>query len=109
VGMNVPCRIGGATCMPGDVVLGTPSGILFIAPQLAEECALHSERTRLREIFGLQRLREGRYDSAQMDTAWTPQIEADFHEWRKTNTPDELKHLTWGDPTEAEKDQETLR
>ncbi len=33
VGMNVPCRIGGAVCMPGDVVLGTPGGILFIAPR----------------------------------------------------------------------------
>ncbi len=111
VGMNVPCRIGNAVCMPGDVVLGTPAGVLFIPPQLAEECARHSERTRLREIFGLQRLREGKYTSAQMDTKWTPEIEADFHEWRKTNTPDDLKHLTWGDQTDtdkAQKDQETL-
>ena len=26
IGMNVPCRIGNAICMPGDVVLGTPAG-----------------------------------------------------------------------------------
>jgi len=111
VGMNVPCRIGGAICMPGDVVLGTPAGILFIPPQLAEPCAVHSERTRLREVFGLQRLREAKYTSAQMDTKWTPEIEADFHEWRKTNTPDDLKHLDWEEKTEtdkAQKDQETL-
>ena len=111
IGMNMPCRIGLATCMPGDVVLGTPAGILFIPPHLAEECATHSERTRIREIFGLQRLREGRYSSAQMDTDWTPDIEADFHEWRKTNTPDDLKHLTWDDQTDtdkAQRDQETL-
>jgi len=111
IGMNIPCRIGLATCMPGDVVLGTPAGILFIPPHLAEECATHSERTRMREIFGLQRLREGRYSSAQMDTDWTPDIEADFHEWRKTNTPEDLKHLTWDDQTDTDKaqeDQETL-
>ena len=111
VGMNVPCRIGPAACMPGDVVLGTPAGILFIPPQLAEECAVHSERTRLREIFGLQRLREGKYTSAQMDTKWTPEIEADFHQWRQTNTPDDLKHLNWDEQTDtdkAQKGRETL-
>jgi len=42
VGMNVPCRIGGATCMPGDVVLGTPAGVMFVPPHLAESCAMHS-------------------------------------------------------------------
>ena len=31
-GINVPCRIGDATCMPGDVVLGTMTGVLFIPP-----------------------------------------------------------------------------
>jgi regulator of RNase E activity RraA len=97
IGMNVPCRIGGAVCMPGDVVLGTVSGVLFIPPQLAEECAVHSEKTRLREIFGLQRLRERIYTSAQMDTTWTEEIEADFTEWRKTNTPEGLQHLRWED------------
>jgi regulator of RNase E activity RraA len=105
VGLNVPCRIANATCMPGDVVLGTPAGVLFIPPHLAEECALHSERTRLRETFGLQRLREGRYTSAQMDTKWSPEIEADFHEWRKTNTPQELQHLRWEEQTATDKAQ----
>ena len=105
VGMNVPCRIGSAICMPGDVVLGTIAGILFIPPHLAEECVINSERTRLRELFGLQRLRERKYTSAQMDTKWTPEIEADFAEWRKTNTPDEFKHLKWGEETDTDKAQ----
>jgi regulator of RNase E activity RraA len=95
VGMNVPCRIGKAICMPGDVVLGTIAGILFIPPHLAEDCVISSERTRFRELFGLQRLREGKYTSAQMDTKWTDEIEADFAEWRKNNTSDEFKHLKW--------------
>ena len=104
-GLNVPCRIGGATCMPGDVVLGTRSGILFIPPQHAEEIVVHSERTRLRELFGLQRLRERVYTSAQMDTKWTEPIEADFAEWRKTNTPEEYRHLTWDEQTATEERQ----
>ena len=105
IGMNVPCRIGGAVCLPGDVVLGTPAGILFIPPHLAEECVLNSERTRLREIFGLQRLRERVYTSAQMDTQWAEEIEADFAEWRRSNAPEEFKHLKWDEETETEKGQ----
>jgi len=100
VGINVPCRIGNAICMPGDVVLGTPAGVLFIPPHLAEECVVQSERTRFREMFGFQRLREGVYTSAQMDSRWTPEIEADFAEWRKTNTSDEFRHLKWEDDEE---------
>ena len=111
VGMNTPCRIGGATCMPGDVVLGTMAGVLFVPPHLAEEVAVSSEKTRLREIFGLQRLRERIYTSAQMDTAWTEEIEGDFAEWRKAHTPQEYLHLDWDEETEVDRrqaDEETL-
>lgn len=110
IGLNVPCRIGPAVCMPGDVVLGTIAGVLFIPPQLAEEACVNSEKARLRDTFGLQRLREGRYTSAQMDTKWTPEIAADFHEWRRTNTPDDLRNLRWDEETatdRAQRDQET--
>ncbi len=97
-GLNVPCRIGKAVCMPGDVVLGTSSGVLFIPPHLAEECVLQAERTRLRDIFGFERIKAGTYSSADIDVGkWTAEIEADFTRWRRTNTPDELKHLTWED------------
>lgn len=96
VGLNVPCRIGAATCMPGDVVLGTVSGVVFIPPHLAEEVVERSEQTRLREAFGFQRLREGVYTSSQMDTQWTPEIEADFEDWRSRRTPEEIAHILWG-------------
>jgi regulator of RNase E activity RraA len=94
-GMNVPCRIGGAVCMPGDVVLGTPAGIIFIPPHLAEECCTKAEKVNMRDRFGLLRLREGKYTTAQIDSMWTDDIWADFHEWRKTNTPPEYEHLDW--------------
>ena len=103
-GINTPCRIGDAICMPGDVVLGTPSGVLFIPPHLVEECVINAEKTQLREIFGFQRIREGVYTSAQMDAKWTAAIEADFADWRKTNTPKALQHLILDEP-EPEPDQ----
>jgi regulator of RNase E activity RraA len=97
VGLNVPCRIGQATCLPGDVVLGTYSGVIFVPPHLAEEVVEHSERMRLREVFGFTRLREGVYTSSQMDTKWTEEIEADFSEWLAQRTPEEVESVLWGD------------
>lgn len=96
VGMNVPCRIGEAVCLPGDVVLGTPSGILFIPPHLAQEVVEHSENMRLRETFGFTRLREGVYTSSQMDTKWTEEIEADFANWLEQRTQEEKDRILWG-------------
>lgn len=80
-GMNGPTRIGQATCMPGDVVLATLSGVIFIPPQHAEEVVKRSEEIRVRDEFGKQRLRERKYPSGRIDQAWDAEIEADFKEW----------------------------
>jgi regulator of RNase E activity RraA len=85
VGINCPTRIGDALAMPGDVVLGKDGGVLFIPPQLAEKVVQDSEMTRLRDIFGHQRLREKKYTAGQIDTRWSDAIEQDFTEWLRTN------------------------
>jgi regulator of RNase E activity RraA len=99
-GMNVPCRIGNAICMPGDVVLGTPAGVIFVPPHLAEMCCIKCEKVNLRDRFGLQRLSEGIYTTAQIDTAWPDELWEDFHRWRKDNTPSEYAHLDWSEEEE---------
>jgi len=85
VGINGPTRIGMATVMPGDVVLGRDGGVVFIPPQLAEKVVKQSEITRLRDMFGHKRLAEGKYTAGQIDTRWSEPIEADFTEWLKAN------------------------
>ena len=85
VGINTPIRIGHATVMPGDVVLGRDGGVLFIPPQLAERVVQSSEFTRLQDTFSHQRLREGKYTAGQIDTRWSEPIEADFTAWLKEN------------------------
>ena len=60
-GMNCPIRIGQATCMPGDIVLGKREGVIFIPPHLAEKVVTTSEVIRLRDMFGKSRLNEGIY------------------------------------------------
>ncbi len=71
--------------MPGDVVLGRDGGVLFIPPQLAEEVVQYSEITHLRDLFGHQRLREGKYTAGQIDAQWTAPIEQDFTGWLREN------------------------
>ena len=85
IGINIPIRIGKATVMPGDVVLGRNGGVIFIPPQLAEQVVQYSEITHLRDMFGHQRLREGKYTAGQIDAAWSAPIEADFTGWLREN------------------------
>ena len=85
VSINGPTRIGHALVMPGDVVLGRNGGVIFIPAQLAERVVQQSERTRLRDIFGHQRLEEKKYSAGQIDARWTPEIEADYRGWLKEN------------------------
>ena len=85
IGINTPIRIGKATVMPGDVVLGRDGGVIFIPPQLAERVVQSSELTHLRDLFGHQRLREGKYTAGQIDATWTPGIEEDFSGWLREN------------------------
>lgn len=85
VSINAPTRIGHATAMPGDVVLGRNGGVIFIPPQLAEKVVTDSERTHLRDAFGHQRLKEKKYTAGQIDARWSPEIEADYRNWLKEN------------------------
>ena len=81
VGINHPTRIRTVTVMPGDVVLGKMGVVVFIPPQLAERVVTTSEIVRLRDMFGHQRLREGKYTAGQIDTRWSDEIEKDFSKW----------------------------
>ena len=83
-GINIPIRIGGVTVLPGDVVLGTPTGVIFIPPHLAQEVVAKSEAIRVRDDFGKQRLAEGKYTSGEIDVpVWRADIESDYQAWLK--------------------------
>jgi len=88
-GINVPIRIGRATVLPGDAVLAKKGGIVFIPAHLAEEVVLAAEFIALRDEFGHQRLREGKYTPGQIDQQWTDDIKNGFLKWLDQN-PDKL-------------------
>jgi regulator of RNase E activity RraA len=87
VGINVPVRIGGVTVLPGDVVLSDPEGLTFIPPHLAEKVAASSEDVRLRDDWGHEMLRQGRYTPGQIDARWTDAMEAEFQAWATAHRP----------------------
>lgn len=82
-GVNVPVRIGEATVLPGDVVLGTPSGVIFIPAHLAERVADAAEEVSVRDEYGKGRIADGTFTSAEIDVEpWAEHIEAAFASWR---------------------------
>lgn len=81
IGINKPTRIHQVTVMAGDVVLGRDGGVSFIPAHLAEKVVVTSEVVRLRDMFGHERLREGKYTAGQIDTRWSDEIEKDFSQW----------------------------
>lgn len=83
-GVNVAARIGAATVLPGDLVLGTPTGVIFIPPHLAREVVERAESEAMRDRFTRQRLGEGTYSPGVMDTLpWPEHVEADYLRWSK--------------------------
>ncbi len=105
IGINQPTLIRKVTVMPGDVVLGKLGVVVFIPPHLAEKVVTTSEIVRLRDMFGHQRIREGKYTAGQIDTRWAEEIEKDFSKWLndhidelpvpKEQIQEILKNRTW--------------
>lgn len=103
--INYPIRMGAATVLPGDVVLAKKEGVIFIPSFLAEKVVITSEIVRLRDLFGISRLKEGKYTPGQIDNKWSEEIEKDFEQWLKDHidelpVPKEqirelLKNRTW--------------
>lgn len=83
--INNPIRIGRATVLPGDVILAKKGGIVSIPPHLLADLVINSEFVALRDQFGHQRLREGKYTPGQIDRQWTDDIKQDFLAWINAN------------------------
>jgi regulator of RNase E activity RraA len=87
--INYPIRIGRATVIPGDAVLANKYGVIFIPAHLLAECVINGEFIMLRDQFGIQRLKEGKYTAGEIDSKWSEPIVKDFLDWvnKKTDLP----------------------
>lgn len=88
-GINVPIRIGRATVLPGDAILAKKGGVIFIPAHLLADLVINAEFIALRDGFGIQRLKEGKYTPGEIDRQWTDNIKNDFLKWLDSN-PDKL-------------------
>lgn len=85
MGINVPIRVGQAVVMPGDVVLAKKEGVIFIPPHLLKKVVVTGEFVGLKDQFGHQMLREGKYTPGQIDSQWTDEIKSAFLKWIDAN------------------------
>lgn len=85
MGLNTPIRIGQAIVLPGDLVLSEKEGVLFIPAHLAERVIATAEFIGLKDKFGHEMLKSGKYSAGQIDNQWTEALKAGFMDWMKAH------------------------
>jgi regulator of RNase E activity RraA len=98
MGLNTPIRIGNAVVLPGDLVIGTIEGVLFVPAHLAEQVVSTAEFVIRKDQFGFEMVRTGKYTTGQIDSQWPDEIKAEFLRWLE-------KHPELGKMTRAELDK----
>lgn len=83
MGLNTPVRIGGAIVLPGDLVIATMEGVLFVPAHMAEYVVSVAEFVVRKDKFGFEMVRSGKYSTGEIDSQWTDAIKNDFLRWLK--------------------------
>lgn len=90
MGLNTPIRIGQAIVLPGDLVIAEREGVLFVPAHLAEKVVLTAEFITIRDKFGFEMIKTGKYSAGEIDNEWPDKLKEDFLKWLERN-PGELK------------------
>lgn len=98
MGLNTPIRIGGAIVLPGDLVIATSEGVLFVPAHMAEQVVSTSEFVIRKDKFGFEMVRSGKYSTGEIDSQWADQIKTEFLKWLE-------KHPELGKMTREELDK----
>jgi len=98
MGLNTPIRIGNAIVLPGDLVIATIEGVLFIPAHLAEEVVFVAEFVVRKDQFGFEMVRNNIYSTGEIDSQWSDEIKTAFLKWLE-------KHPELGTMTREELDQ----
>jgi regulator of RNase E activity RraA len=98
MGLNTPIRIGNAIVLPGDLVIATKEGVLFVPAHLAEEVVSTAEFVTRKDLFGFEMVRSGKYSTGEIDSQWNDAIKTEFLKWLE-------KHPELGKMTREELDK----
>lgn len=87
-GINIPIRIGNATVMPGDVVLGDEEGLFFIPPHLVQDAVNAAENTMARDTWIKQKMDQRKYKSSELyGRPSDPAMAKELDEYIKAHKP----------------------
>jgi regulator of RNase E activity RraA len=83
-GVNIPVRIGNATVMPGDVVLGDRGGVYFIPPQFVKDIVDRAEETHIHDEWTKNKFMTGKYKSSDLyGSPRIPELKKEYEEYKK--------------------------
>jgi 4-hydroxy-4-methyl-2-oxoglutarate aldolase len=87
-GINIPIRIGNATVMPGDVVLGDEEGLLFIPPHLVQGALNAADSTKARDEWIKQKMDTRKYKSSELyGSPRDPALRKEMDDYIKAHQP----------------------
>lgn len=98
MGLNSPIRIGAAIVLPGDLVIATREGVLFVPAHMAEQVVSTAEFVIRKDQFGFEMVKTGKYSTGEIDDQWSDALKTEFLKWLE-------KHPELGKMTRAELDQ----
>lgn len=98
MGLNTAIRIGNVMVLPGDLVIATKEGVLFVPAHMAEQVISTSEFVIRKDQFGFEMVRNGKYSTGEIDSQWNDEIKTEFLKWLE-------KHPELGKMTRAELDK----
>ena len=81
MGLNTPIRIGNVMVLPGDLVIATREGVLFVPAHMAEQVVSTSEFVIRKDQFGFEMVRNGKYSTGDIDSQWNDEIKTEFLKW----------------------------
>ena len=70
---NGPCRIGDALCLPGDIVVATRNGVLFVPSHMVDYVIENTYKMQVRDLYAFPKLRAGEYTTADVDAPIWPE------------------------------------
>jgi regulator of RNase E activity RraA len=90
-GIDIPIRIGNATVMPGDLVVGDPEGVYFVPPQMVQQMLDGADRTHIHDEWTKLKFDEGKYKSSEIySSPKDPALKKEYEDYLKKKL-DELK------------------
>ena len=105
---NSMTKIGGAVCLPGDVVFGYGGGVIFIPSHMVKEVIEFAKKMHVKDIFGFEMIKQGVYTTADIDIdVWPTEMMNRLVAFIKEDERGEqYRNLDWSKEFEAAKAEE---